>query len=303
VKSVRTGADAPFAECSHSRASIDGMNAVFQHITVPVDGSTTSQRGIAFALELARDGGRISFCSVVDPTLAYAPIGFGASLDMAPMLDVLDGDAALFCRRAQEEAAKQGTACDVQVLHGPCIDAIESFAAHNGSDAVVIGTNARRGMARVLLGSIAEGVLRRAQIPVVAVHEDDTMRTGALAVAVDSSPAAHAALDVALGIAAARGMAVLLVHVSRPGSDPTGMRAVLEQAKEHARTHGVVADVVVHEGTPADQLLQTAEANDCCMLVMGTHGRAPLAQMVLGSVAAAIVERARIPVVTVRCAA
>jgi nucleotide-binding universal stress UspA family protein len=39
------------------------------------------------------------------------------------------------------------------------------------------------------------------------------------------------------------------------------------------------------------------------MMVMGTHGRSPLARFVLGSVAAAVIERARIPVVTVRCAA
>jgi nucleotide-binding universal stress UspA family protein len=276
------------------------MKPAFQHITVPVDGSTTSKRGIAFALELARDGGRISFCSVVDPSLAYAPVGYGAALDMGPMLDALDDDATLFCHGALEEAAKNATACDTQVLHGSCIDEIEAFAARNRSDAIVIGTNGRTGIARVLLGSVAEGVLRRSELPVVTVHEDDAMRTGPLAVAIDSSPAAHAALGVAIGIAAARGMPVLLVHVARPGSEQRATSALLEQAKEDARTHGVVADAVVHEGAAADGLLEAAEANDCCMLVMGTHGRAPLAQMVLGSVAAAIVERARIPVVTVR---
>ena len=67
------------------------MKPVFKHITVPVDGSTTSARGIAFALELAREGGRVSFCSVVDPVLMYAPAMQGAAMDPGPMLEVLDG--------------------------------------------------------------------------------------------------------------------------------------------------------------------------------------------------------------------
>ena len=167
------------------------MRPVFKHITVPVDGSTTSARGIAFALELAREGGRVSFCSVVDPVLSYAPAMQGAALDSGPMLEVLDEDAAIFCGRAQDEAIRLGIVCDTQVLHGPCIDQIKSFAAHNGSDAIVIGTHGRTGLARAVLGSVAEGIMRRSDIPVVTVHEDDDMRTGPLAVAMDTSPAAH----------------------------------------------------------------------------------------------------------------
>src|ERR1700737_4147643 len=93
-----------FGEHSHRPASIVSMRPVFQHITVPVDGSTTSARGIAFALELAREGGRVSFCRVVDPVLSYAPATQGAALDPGPVLEVLDEDAAVFCSQAQNEA-------------------------------------------------------------------------------------------------------------------------------------------------------------------------------------------------------
>jgi nucleotide-binding universal stress UspA family protein len=276
------------------------MTPVFQHITVPVDGSTTSERGVAFALELARDGGRVSFCSVVDPMLAYAPAAYGVALDPGPMIDVLYDDAAVFCRRAQEQATNQAVAADTSVLHGLCTGEIESFAERNGSDAVVIGTHGRSGVARTALGSVAEGVLRHMQIPVVTVHETDVMRTGPIAVALDSSPAAQAALELAIRIAVDRGMSLLLVHVSGRNDDGAGVKAMLDRAVELARSHDVAATVAVHQGAPADELLREADANDCCMIVMGTHGRMLLAQVVLGSVAAAVVERAHIPVVTVR---
>jgi len=279
------------------------MRPVFQHITVPVDGSTTSVRGIAFALELARERGRVSFCSVVDPVLSYAPAMQGAAMDPGPMLEVLDEDAAIFCGRAQDEAIRLGIVCDTQVLHGQCIDQIQSFAAHNGSDAIVIGTHGRTGLSRVVLGSVAEGIMRRSDIPVVTVHEDDEMRTGPLAIAMDSSPAAQAALDVGIAIAAARRMKSVIVYVCNATPVPVEINVLLERAADRARHHGVATQLVLREGDAAGQLLAAAEEDDCCMLVMGTHGRSPLARFIVGSVATAVVERAHIPVVTVRRAA
>jgi nucleotide-binding universal stress UspA family protein len=279
------------------------MKPVFKHITVPVDGSTTSARGIAFALELARHGGRVSFCSVVDPVLSYAPAMQGAAMDPGPMLEVLDEDAAIFCGHAQDEAIKLGIVCDTQVLHGACIDQIQSFAARNSSDAIVIGTHGRSGLSRAVLGSVAEGIMRRSDIPVVTVHEDDQMRTGPLAVAMDASPAAHAALDVGIAIAAARRMKSMIVYVCNTSPIPAAFNALLERAAERARNSGIATQLVVREGDAADQLLAAAEEDDCCMLVMGTHGRSPLARFMVGSVATAVVERAHIPVITVRRAA
>jgi len=279
------------------------MKPVFQHITVPVDGSTASARGIAFALELARDDGRVSFCSVVDPVLSYAPAMQGAAHDPGAMLEVLDEDAASFCRQAQDEAAKHGILCDTRVLHGPCIDQIRAFAANNGSDAIVIGTNGRTGLSRALIGSVAEGVMRHAELPVVMVHEDDEMRTGPVAVAMDSSLAAQAALDVGIAIAAGRKMKTMIVYVCNTSTDAAVVTALLQRAAARSRDHGVATQLVMREGDAADELLAAAEDDDCCMLVMGTHGRSPLARFIVGSVAAAVVERAHIPVVTVRCAA
>ncbi len=279
------------------------MKPVFQHITVPVDGSTTSERGIAFALELARDGGRVSFCSVVDPVLVCAPALQGAMTDPGPMLTVLDEDAALFCLRAHDQAAKQGIASDVQVLHGPCTAEIGSFAARNGSDAVVIGTHGRSGLSRAVLGSVAEGIVRRSDVPVVSVHEDDAMRTGPLAVALDGSPGAQAALDLGLAIAAARGMPSMIVYVCNAAPVPGPVSALLDRAKERAHDYGIATTVVLREGDVAGELLAAADEDDCCMIVMGTHGGSLLGSFVLGSVAAAVIERAHVPVVTVRRAA
>jgi nucleotide-binding universal stress UspA family protein len=277
------------------------MSAAFQHITVPVDGSTTAERGVAFALELARGGGSVTFCSVVDASLACLPAGYGVAIDPGPTLVTLEDDAAEFCRHAQSEATGVGIRADVRVLHGQCAQAIESLVRHSGSQAIVIGTHGRSGFARSVLGSVAEALIRQSDVPVVAVHERDVMRTGPIAVALDESPAAHAALETAIGIASVRGIPIVLIHASEhPVADPSRADALLNGAAKRVRARGVNVQIVTRYGRASDALLAAADELECCMIVMGTHGRPFLERLVVGSVAARIVEHALIPVVTVR---
>jgi nucleotide-binding universal stress UspA family protein len=277
------------------------MKAAFAHIAVPVDGSTTAERGVKYALELARGGGAVTFCSVVDPSLVCLPATYGVALDPGPMLGVLDDDAAEFCRRARAEAEAAGLTADAAVLHGECVAAIESLVRQNGSGAIVVGTHGRTGLARTVLGSVAEGLMRRSDVPVIVVHEDDLTRTGPIAVALDESPAAHAALETAIGIASTRGTSIALIHardVAVPDHDRANSLMLGAVKRVHAR--GLKADVIVREGRAADVLLAVANELGCSMIVMGTHGRPLVQRLVLGSVAAYVVEHAKLPVVTVR---
>jgi len=98
-------------------------------------------------------------------------------------------------------------------------------------------------------------------------------------------------------------MSLMLLHSCDASPDPAKVNTLLDGAAELARSHNVRANVAVAEGKPADVLLRACDANDCCMIVMGTHRRSPLARLALGSVAAAVVERATIPVITVKRAA
>lgn len=277
------------------------MNAVFSHIIVPVDGSTTAERGVAFALELARGGGMITFCSVVDPTLVCLPVAYGAATDPGPLLATLEDDAAEFCRHAQLEAAQAGIAAEARVLHGQCVTSIESLVHESAAQAIVIGTHGRTGLARGVLGSVAEGLIRHSDVPVAAVHADDVMRTGPIAVAFDESPAAQAALGTAIAIAASRGISIALIHVAgKPDADRGRVDALLAGAANRAQAQGVGSQVVVRAGHAAETLIAAADELEACMIVMGTHGLPFFERLALGSVAAAVVEQARIPVVTIR---
>lgn len=280
------------------------MAPIFRRITVPVDGSSTAERGVAFALELARGGGAVVLCSVVDPSLVCMPVSQGVAIDFGSMLAVLDDDAAVFCERAAARAAAAGIPAETEILHGGCVASIISLAAGNASDAIVIATHGRTGIARAMLGSVAEGVLRESVVPVAVVHEKDEMRTGPIVVAIDSSPAALAALDTAIGMAKSRATPITLVHVREEGNGAVAPAdSVLSGALSRTNASGIEATIVTRIGMPSVQILALAEQLEACMIVMGTHGRALLSRIIVGSVAASVVERARIPVITVRRAA
>ena len=197
------------------------MTAAFRHVTVPVDGSLGAERGVAFALELVRSDGTVTFCGVVDPV---------------PMPGWLHDDAQLLCERARSRAAQRGIRADLRVLYGRRDAAIEAFVRGSASDAIVIGMHGGSGAGRTLTDAVTEDLMRRSDVPVVVVHEGDPVRTGPIVVAIDFSPAAATALDAAIRVAAVRSMQLVLIHVSEPesaGCAPAD--AVLHDAGERAR--------------------------------------------------------------------
>jgi nucleotide-binding universal stress UspA family protein len=166
---------------------------------------------------------------------------------------------------------------------------------------LVIGSHRRSGIGRMLLGSVAEGLLRTVEIPVVVAHEDDETRTGPVLVAIDRSPAAQAALQEGSAIARARGNVLALVHiVEETPSDASQSDAVLEEAAELGRGQGLKVVCSLRRGDSGDEILAAADDVKSWMIVMGTHGRSLVPRFVLGSVAAAVVQRARVPVATIR---
>lgn len=292
-----------FAKCSRNRAMMVGMKPPFATILVPVDGSTTSERGVSFALELSGGRAVLIFCSVVDPTLLCIPAAEGAGLDYGPLLRTLDEDAEIFCKEAAARAAAAGIAAQVSVCHGQCVAALEEASRAYRAEAIVIGSHGRTGIDRIMLGSIAEGLLRAIEIPVIVAHEDDENRTGPVLVALDDSPAAQAALEEAVTIARTRGNSLALVHVlntAYEAADEPRADALLNAAAEYARGCGLNVSLGVRTGDPCSAIVAAADALESCMIVMGTHGRSTIPRLVLGSVAMGVVERARIPVATIR---
>lgn len=290
---------------------------MFTRILVPTDFSAPSDAALEYARTLART--------------------FGAGLHVLHLLEneflrpvVADPQAqnTAALRRLQERLTDD----DRRTLHAiPVIersdtpaDEVASYARTHDIDLIVMGTQGRTGMAHLLVGSVAEKVIRTASCPVLTLREAPSRRTNTnptrILVPTDFSPASDAALGYARRLAARFGASLHLLHVLEDPSvggafgsesylaDSPDMRtARLNDARERL-AHRVMPDdrSQVHAtpevifGRSAQTIVDYAADGDVDVIVMGTHGRSGMAHLLMGSVAESVIRTAPCPVLTVR---
>lgn len=142
---------------------------MYGRIVVAMDGSETARRGLDAAIRLARDGnGRLLLVHVVEEFMPLAINGDWTlpALPVEPYREAatrLLEDAREICRAA-------GVMAETRLLEaagrrvGPLVS---ETAAEWQADLIVAGTHGRRGLDRLLLGSVAEGIIRTARTPVL----------------------------------------------------------------------------------------------------------------------------------------
>lgn len=273
----------------------------FLNVAVPVDGSNTAQRGVAYAVALGRYGAALHFCSVVDTTAAGLGNVIASAFDPVPVMEASEDAARRACRESVAKAENGGVTADGKVLFGAVAPAINRYAKELRCDAIVIGTRARRGISRFIFGSVSESLLAISDIPIVVTHVDDVVAPeGPITVAVDGSPRSRAAL--ALAIEMARSWKVGLAIENVTGTDREDWReaaALLDDSAEDARAANVDFELVTVAGRAAEMIVEDAERRQSSAIVVGAGARSPVARFLLNNAVAVVLERARVPVVAV----
>lgn len=152
---------------------------MFKHILCPIDGSETSLQALDVAAKLAAEqNAQLTVCTVVDPAKAAA-MAFGDAPMTAACFDALDEEAHCTVADAATRV-KESVAADVATLEGQAVLCITDYAAANACDLIVMGSHGRGGIQRALIGSVADGVLRHAHVPVMVIrHEKAAAHTAA----------------------------------------------------------------------------------------------------------------------------
>lgn len=291
----------------------------FARLIVPVDGCAASNRGVEFAAQLAKsEGAEVDVCSAIDETALMLPLSEGALVDPAPLMEEMEAATAAHIATAVSTLRGAGVVAEGTVLRGTPVIEIDAFARSRNGDAIVLGTNGRRGVERMFMGSVTIALLRIADMPVVTVHADDTVRTGPMLVAIDGSQASIAALECAIERAHLTGVPLQLLHVFEERrvdrlSAGLGLRTenarrqaltdaenAIEEAAARVRASGVSFSTELERGDPTATILAAAARHSAGSIAIGTHGRGGLERFVLGSVADGVVRSARVPVYVVR---
>jgi nucleotide-binding universal stress UspA family protein len=146
---------------------------MYKRILVTVDGSETSERALHEAIRLAVElQAQLHIVHAVE----LVNVNWGAELpDPIDIWDILTKNGADILLRAEAVAHAAGVKFDTKLIEIKTLgqripEAIASEADNWSADLIVIGTHGRRGLNHLLLGSVAEGVVRIASKPVLLIR-------------------------------------------------------------------------------------------------------------------------------------
>jgi nucleotide-binding universal stress UspA family protein len=206
-----------------------------------------------------------------------------------------------------------------QVESSAPAERIVEYADERDVDLVVMGTHGRRGVDRMLFGSVTEEVVRTAPCPTLTVRADADVSPGQavarILVPVDFSDASEAAVDHAKEIALTYGAEIDLLHVVEEPfyPPPYGIDSVSFPTQEvldrvEKQLGDMVREKIGYEhamveatvGHPVDGILEYVDSREIDLVVIATHGRTGLDRMMLGSVAERVLRRSPAPVFVVK---
>ena len=206
------------------------------------------------------------------------------------------------------------------VVSSTATGGILNYVVQYDIDLVVMGTHGRRGVRRLLLGSVAEEVVRKAPCPVVTVGRGavppERMEAGTLLLPVDFSEQRFRLLEHARELVPLYDMELTVLHVvqvrglpdayGRPARESdSGLLAdraqtVLDEEVESLRESGFNVNIEVRTGPAAATILDMAAETEAALILIATHGRTGLERMLMGSVAETVIRQAPCPVFAVK---
>jgi nucleotide-binding universal stress UspA family protein len=144
----------------------------FANILLPTDYSIHSDYAAEVAQSLARaSGGTIHLVHIYAAPATMLPDGTPLPAQPSALIAAKErADAEMAAAQRRFEAAAPGVAIEARAVLGNVLDAILELARSGRFDIVVMGTHGRGGIRRLLMGSVAEAVIRHSPIPVLAVR-------------------------------------------------------------------------------------------------------------------------------------
>jgi nucleotide-binding universal stress UspA family protein len=289
----------------------------------PTDFSPASEGALATACHWARlFGAELHIFHAVEslrPDLYPAELGVTDPLVVCESLEEAARKELEAMRRvATNQGATVTCATGVGLGAAPTI---LNYAESHDIDLIAMSTHGRRGVRRLLLGSVAEEVVQRSSCPVLTIgaRSSHSLAPQRILVAVDLSDYSAAPVAHAKHLAALFGAEMQLLHVvvrpTVPASyDGIGIpnlifdspllekesQSALEALYENAPGPSRPVSVHVEHGIAVEQILRFAAANSSDLVVVASHGLTGVSHLLMGSVAERVVRQSSCPVLTIK---
>jgi len=143
----------------------------YERILVPTDGSAATREAVEHAVDLAAEHGATIHALYVVNSASFAGLPMDSSWENVSAMLNEEGSTAL--EEVAAIAGEHGVAVERELADGNPAREIVRYAEDADCDLVVMGTHGRGGIDRLLLGSVAEKVVRSSSVPVLTVRVDD----------------------------------------------------------------------------------------------------------------------------------
>jgi nucleotide-binding universal stress UspA family protein len=142
------------------------MAELFKRILIATDGSRRTMNAIGKGLEIARVHSSKVFAVYVVDTVTFTSIPMDVTWENMYQLLKEEGNEAV---KQVKETAGPGLDVEAQVIEGNPAMEITKFAKEHDIDLIVVGTLGKSGIDRILLGSVAEKIVRLSNCPVLVI--------------------------------------------------------------------------------------------------------------------------------------
>jgi nucleotide-binding universal stress UspA family protein len=145
---------------------------MFKHLLVTLDGSARAESVIPYAIDIGRSmGAQVTLLRIVDAaTSGWGERGaIGKSVE-APTSSLHVEQARAYLERVADQIAARDVTAHAVVKQGAPAKQIVTTAREVDADAIVMATHSRRGLNRLMFGSVAEAVLHESHLPILLVR-------------------------------------------------------------------------------------------------------------------------------------
>lgn len=280
----------------------------FERVLCPVDFSDSS----AAALRIA---GRLSKALPSELTVLHAqrrefPLYFTAA--QTQELEAQLSQSHQASRKDFEDFVARNLPDDLprsnRLVEEEPVAAILRTSSELNTNLIVMGTHGRTGWSRFRLGSVMEGVLRQAGVPVLAVGPTVASAAGSgipadILCPIDFDPLSQAALEAGCLLARATGARMTLLHVlERQPEANNGLKSIEDRLREWAgakMSEPCSLRQIVRHGNVAQTIAEEAKRTGSGLLVVGARPRITLGSIMFGSTTEALARTAPCPVLVV----
>jgi nucleotide-binding universal stress UspA family protein len=269
--------------------------AKMETLLIASDGSEFSKNAIREAINLAKIcSSKLIAVSAVKTNLEFESV-------LPQVVEKDEQEATKHLEWVRNQAQKEGVECETIVSLGeePYQDIIDQ-ASKNKVNMIIMGTHGRTGMKRLMMGSVTAKVIGHAPCNVLVLPIDAKVEFKNVLIATDGSKYGDAAASEALGIAKRCGSSLIVISVASSGAEFGSAKDNVKKVTETAEKEGIKTKEVVAKGKPYEAIVETSKQKRADLIVLGSHGRAGLERLLMGSVTERVIGHSEAAVLVVK---